>query len=328
MSDPEIVQTKLQKVLAVIAKVAFWIWIGTMLFFAGMVIYLQKPEHMLALPNWVGLGDIGLGVVAFIVAAVTHLISRPRPKKDTEALFKTLGLGIAGLALLIVLGRLPTNSSSGSVNGAKLFASPLPPITTNATFKPTPTPKAKVTTTQPKSQKITCVGPDYKEFQATAEECAKFRTDWGLSASATPWPTPKPQTTTNNQTTTTNNYSYDYNKYPLCTIYYPALHYSETYQYFTKEMCDSSKKSAENPFTTPIPTSTATPMPTPQPTANNQEMCNSLAAEWQNNKEVFYEQNYNNYSSSAEAIVALVNMMQPYQNALNNLGCNRTLSPY
>lgn len=319
MEKPDIVQTKFQKILATVAKAFFWTWLFTISAFVAMTIYGQNNSFFTNYA-YIYLGNIGLGVVAFIIAIVAHLISRPRPKQETDALLKTVGLGISGLILLVVLGRIPT-SSSGSVNGAKLFASPLPPITTNVTPKPTPTPKAKITTTQPKSPQITCTGPDYKTFQTTEAECIKFRTAWGLSPSATPWPTLAP----NKLQTTTTTSTYTPTNYPPCTVYYNILKTTSTYYGMSPEWCASAQKSGtlvSSPIPTPIPT------PTPQPTANNHDMCIALDNEWTGIAEDFWANQANIYSSSAEATLALINMSKPYQDALNNLGCGITVRIY
>lgn len=192
----ELKQSKFQKICSKISKVSFWLWLGTITAFVVIVAWMQKPENMKATPDWLVLGDIGLGVLAFIVAILARFIAQARTKEENKSILKTLGLGVGGLILLVLLGNLPS-SSSGSINGARLFASPLP-ITTTATKTPTPAPKTNTTTQaiKPKAQQIDCVGPDSKTFKTTAEECTKFRTDWGLPASPTPWPTPQARTTT------------------------------------------------------------------------------------------------------------------------------------
>lgn len=254
MEKPEIVQTKFQKSLAKITKFSFWLWITTMVVFAVFVLYVQKSENLKNVPEWFILGDIALGVFTFTAAITGYYISRPRPAKETKSLLTTLGLGVAGLALLIILGMLP--SSSGSVNGARIFASPLPPITTNLTPQPTPAPNAKTTTTLPKSPQITCTGPDYKTFQTTESECIKFRTAWGLPPSATTWPTSAPNKP---QTITTGTYTQTY--YPPCSVYYPILKTTSTYYNMTPEWCSATQKSASSFTSSPIPT--YTPQPTP-----------------------------------------------------------------
>ncbi len=263
MDKSEQSQTKFQKFCLKVAKLSFWLWIATMAMFAFFVIYVQMPENFKKIPTWFGLGDILLGVVAFVVAIISYYISRPRPVKDTKSILQTLGVGVAGLSLLIILGMLPNNL--GNVHGVKVYSSPFPPITINTTPQPTPIPKAKTTTTLPKSPQITCTGPDYKTFQTTESECIKFRTSWGLSASATPWPdaiTVRPKQANSNVNTNTNTIptsTYKPTLYPVCIVHYSTINLTSTYYYMTAEECAEAQRKAT--------TSVATPAPNPVDTA-------------------------------------------------------------
>lgn len=208
----EIVQTKFQKKLAVLSKVSFWTWIATLLIFVASVIFTSNPSNLNAMPAWVYLGNIGLGVIAFIVMILSYFVSVPRPIEETKSIYNTLGIGIGGLALLVILGII--SPDTGSVSGARLYNSPSPDITISTNKTPTKTPTPSTTPSQqykPKSTQIDCIGPDNKTFKATAEECAKFRTDWGLPAIAITWPT------TNNRQTVQNDHNSDTGKITCAT---------------------------------------------------------------------------------------------------------------
>lgn len=180
-----------------IAKISFWTWFLTITIFVGLVIYINKypsfPQY-----DKIFFGNIGLGVVAFIVGLVARDGTRVVNPEMKKSFYDTLKLlFVIGLAFPVIVFGTNLNNSSEKIFGSNTSKIPTP-ITTNATPQPTPTPKAKVVNTQPKPPQVTCTGPDSVQFQTTETECIKFRTGWGLSASATPWPTPVPQNQNNN----------------------------------------------------------------------------------------------------------------------------------
>ena len=149
-------------------------------------------------------------------------------------------------------------------------------LSANNTPAKTPTPStAPSQQYKPIVTQIDCVGPDNKMFKTTPEECAKFRTDWGLPALATPWPT------TNSMPTVQNNYNSGTAKI-TCTT--PGGTYqltsSDCYalqDFYRRIQTDSNALNAElynslsqitNTTYSPIPTLTpitASPFPTIQP---------------------------------------------------------------
>lgn len=118
------------------------------------------------------------------------------------------------------------------------------PITISPTPKPTNTPTPKPAVKTVTIPEIECVGPDGVHFQTTQKECDEFNAAWDK-----PKPTPEtPQPILNPPTThqTTKN--------PPCTIYYPALGYSQTYSHLSIEECQKSKDEIANiPTLAPIP---------------------------------------------------------------------------
>ena len=117
--------------------------------------------------------------------------------------------------------------------------------------------------------------------------------------------------------------------YPPCTVYYPALHTSSTYSYTSPETCrqwqDTANAGSTNTF-----------QPTTPPAQDNTEYnnllkqhaeaCQRVVAEWNTYKENFYANEYNNYSSSAEAVQALESRRQTYQQEAYSVGCTQTIS--
>lgn len=105
--------------------------------------------------------------------------------------------------------------------------------------------------------------------------------------------------------------------YSPCTVYYPVLNRSETYNYLSPEQCLKAQSDA-NSYPTSV--STTAPRPTTDPT-----LCANAVAEWRKYVEDFNKNKYNNYSSSAEAIMALEADRQVIQNQINSYGCTNVL---
>jgi len=160
---------------------------------------------------------------------------------------------------VLIVGVSSLALASNKVSVANIKASPAPQVQ-GVTIKasPTTTPKPTITQTAPKTTQITCTGPDHKEFQTSETECIKFRTGWGLPASPTSFQPPIQKQNTKSNNTTPNTYvSTVYPSYPPCTIYYPALNYTETYEYMSPEYCELSKKT----LATSTPQATVAPIP-------------------------------------------------------------------
>lgn len=110
---------------------------------------------------------------------------------------------------------------------------PIPTPTLEISPTPTLKPKIKVTTnTNNAGSQINCIGPDGKQFKTTEAECKKFNESWGNKSA------------TNNNTNTNNT------NYPPCTIYYPALKYSQTYNYLSPEECIKQKNASNSTSST------------------------------------------------------------------------------
>jgi len=132
-----------------------------------------------------------------------------------------------------------------------------------------------------------------------------------------------------NRNTTSGNYNAS-PSYPPCTVYYPALKYSQTYSYVSTEQCKTWQDTANAGSTSVVQ------QPTPVPTQDNseyndllkrhQEACNQAAAEWIGVREQWEAANGNNYSSSAEMVMALRQRMTQYQQELYSAGCTQTIS--
>ncbi|HSX48999.1 MAG TPA: hypothetical protein VLE44_01955 [Candidatus Saccharimonadales bacterium] len=119
------------------------------------------------------------------------------------------------------------------------------------------------------------------------------------------------------------------NNYPPCTIYYPALKNSVTYPYTSPTQCLTLQQQANSSVTTTI--SVYTPTPTQDPhyqdlVNQHQDACNQAVSEWNTQKQQFYTTEYNNFSSSTEAIQELNRRMQVYQQQLYSAGCSNVVS--
>lgn len=127
--------------------------------------------------------------------------------------------------------------------------------------------------------------------------------------------------------------SYTSPSYPPCIVYYPALHTSSTYSYTSPETCkqwqDTANTGSTNTFQ---PTQQPTTIPAQDNSEYNEllrqhaEACKGVVAEWNTIKENFYATEYNNFSSSAEAVQELERRRQKYQQEAYSVGCTQTIS--
>lgn len=122
------------------------------------------------------------------------------------------------------------------------------------------------------------------------------------------------------------------------------------YFYLSKEKCKQDQNSYWSNYYKeifPIPTKfptyspsqpTPTKVPAPTPTINqaaideynqllkeHKEACDAAVADWIRIKNEFMETQYNNYSSSVEAMMTLEQMRQNYQQELYDAGCSNTI---
>jgi len=218
---------------------------------------------------------------------------------------------------------LKSNSKYGCVqtkNNKVVFITAMKNITTNK----------KVTSTTGTSDPIVnctinanCGGGtrQMKQSECNQSICCQIGNNWSIYPSKTTCTQAQNNFYAINSGVTTNNY-------PPCTIYYPALGYSQTYSYISPEQCqiwkNNATKSTTNtyvPSVTIAPTPTLTPVPTTDP-----NLCSQAVAEWNSYKEDFYATRYNTYSSSAEAIIVLNSEMQEIQSLIYSYGCNNKLS--
>ena len=134
-------------------------------------------------------------------------------------------------------------------------------------------PKTQVTTnTGNTGSQIKCIGPDGIQFKTTMDECKKLNETWGKPVdymTNCTYPAEcgggvkyikksecdKPCTRVTNGTNTVNNNQANTINYPPCTIYYPSLNRSETYNYTSPSDCQKWKDSAAAGSTQIIPTS-------------------------------------------------------------------------
>lgn len=217
------------------------------------------------------------------------------------------------------------------------------------------------------SNLIDCVGPDNREFKSTKDECTELNASWGkpfeemincnFSSNCQGQSLRLKRSECNmavccqlgntwiayasrdkclqDQKTGSRSYSTGNYNYIQCIVTMPCTGKTYTYQ-DTKERCDKSQEAARyacdsSNFTyippTAIPTSsnTSSELSLEQ---QHKEACDRAAAEWIGLREKWEADNYNNYSSSAEAVAALEQYRQQYQNELYSAGCSNRISLY
>lgn len=131
-----------------------------------------------------------------------------------------------------------------------------------------------------------------------------------------------------------NNYYNAYknaqlHNYPPCSVYYPSLGYSQTYYNIAPSQCSlwQQQANSNSTYTAPI----YTPLPSPDDSSyqdllnQHAEACKQAVAEWNGLKEQFYETEYDNFSSSYEAIQELERRRKIYQQELYSAGCAQTI---
>lgn len=126
-----------------------------------------------------------------------------------------------------------------------------------------------------------------------------------------------PNPKTNSNTPVINTYNAP--SYPSCTVYYPGLHYSQTYTNISPDLCKSWQDAANAGGTT----NTQSAIPTPTPTVDNSAICNQIIQEWDIVKTQI---NDGNYSSSAEEAVAYISTRDSYRQKLSSYGCPGTVN--
>jgi len=126
-----------------------------------------------------------------------------------------------------------------------------------------------------------------------------------------------------------NTATITYPKYPECLIYYPALGYSRTYTTFSPELCKTYQDQAKSGGAIVYPTNalnttqTTTTPNTTQPI--NDPRCSQAYNMWLEYRSNFMANEYNNFSSSYEAMVELNKQKTYIQNLINSYGCSLTL---
>lgn len=183
-------------------------------------------------------------------------------------------------------------------------AVPLPTKTATPTPKPTP---HKVTTYIDPDPIVNC-GPGVisKQYVKVKSSQCKNYVDCGLN----------------------NNTTYNLILKTECD----RLHAEENARVTNELRRDISPTLYTFPSYAPIPSHQATP--TPVATDNteyyelvkkHQEACQKVVAEWTSMKESFNANEYNNFSSSAEAIQVLEKRRQSYQQQMYSVGCTQTI---
>lgn len=179
---------------AKVRMVSFIAWITTIvLFLIGIFSFqfFKDSSHWYQVLTTVWLGDIGVGIIAFLVMLVASANSGDvlahTPANVERAIRKPTGAKILIVTLLILLALLgsgvavadymETKKELNNLKEAQLNPTPVPvtPI-----YTPTSPPQRTFTNTQNSGSgnKIDCVGPDGKHMSVTQIECDNFNNAW------------------------------------------------------------------------------------------------------------------------------------------------------
>lgn len=234
-----------------------------------------------------------------------------------------------------IKGLIPIDLSGNRSSVQKVNATPTPTPSESPTpiptYPPTQIPKIKPVYVDPDpivncNISSNCGGGNrqMKKSECNQSTCCQLGNAWSIYPNKTACT--QAQNNYNSSKTSGANY-------PPCTVYYPALHISSTYSYTSPETCKQWQDTANAGSTNTLQ---PTQQPTTAPTQDNaeynnllkqhQEACQRVVAEWNTIKENFYANEYNNYSSSAEAIQELERRRQTYQQEAYSVGCTQTIS--
>lgn len=288
------------------------------------------------------LGSIGVGILSFIAMILSNFIKEPKKKKSKKATKSTSStankfIWISVFALLVLVSYLSAREQTLISNQkAENYK------TLNRT-KPTPTPVATSTPTiKPKNNYVdpdpvincnihaSCGGGtrQMRKSECANSTCCQVGNNWSMYPSKSACT----QAQDNYYSVKTGASS---NNYPPCTVYYPALGYSQTYSYISPSQCLSWQNSAKlnNNNYTPPTTNYPTYVPSPTQDPYLQDLLDQLAiacqqavSDWNSEKEQFYSTEYNNFSSSFEAVQELERRRQLRQQEMTNAGCTQVLS--
>lgn len=115
-----------------------------------------------------------------------------------------------------------------------------------------------------------------------------------------------------------------------CIVSYPCTGNTYTYKLLPNDCNNAQQKAREicsSSFSNTIkPTNIPSPTIDQQLIQAHQQACNGAVQEWVQFKENFMATQYNNYSSSAGAVMALEGYRQKYQQELINAGCSNSIS--
>lgn len=164
-------------------------WILTLIIFF-LILHSANYDFSKASSIWLVLLliDILIGGIAFLYLLVN--VGSNLFKKETfiRSAISVSVIGVFLVSFFVILFKLPTLASttansnknnSSSSSSSSLIALPSP-IAKPSTSTATPKPTSKVTTTT--GSKITCVGPDDKQFETTMDECKSLNEKWGKQA--------------------------------------------------------------------------------------------------------------------------------------------------
>lgn len=255
--------------------------------------------------------------------------------KNNPILFSTKYLTLIFIIIVafLLVGANLIDSRIASLNvNSTINSSPTPtdvPIPTAMSTTPTPIPRQIYIAPAIDPNPIvncnissTCGGGtrQMKKSECDQSICCQLGSAWSVY----------PSRTACTQAQSNYNSNNSGSNYPPCTVYYPALHTFSTYSYTSPETCRQWQNTANTGSTNVIQ------QPIPVPTKDNseynnllkqlQEACQRVVAEWNTYKENFYANEYNNYSSSAEAIQILEARRQTYQQESYSVGCTQTIS--
>ena len=281
-------RNRLNESLPRIARLFLYIWLGTIgLYIVGVIIGAGQPNQVYpkTLSDFL-LVDVLVGVASFILMCIftffgaainpderkVRLVKSKKPSKSRAT--NRLSYYIAGgVAILIVVAGFLNQRVINLENAAKVNNYDTLKVTTSPS--PTATPEVKGVVANPTVQNTDpiincgisaeCGGGSrqMKKSECTQTTCCQIGNKWYFYLSKTKCLAD--QASANQAKTPSYN---TLPNYAPCTVYYPVLGYSQTYNYISPAQCLTWQQQAGSYSS--LPTYTP-PTSTPQPTMSPEE---------------------------------------------------------
>lgn len=169
-------------------KRAFIVWLFSLAGFF-LIIRLANFDFLNAQSQLILLllFDIGIGGIAFLYVFVSSVSKLFKRGLFTQSIAALCLCGLITFGFFSILVKMPSAVSlqtkdnaknSSSTSSSNISNPPSTPLSSPKSAQVTPRPTVKTTST---GSKITCIGPDDKQFETTMEECKNLNEKWGQS---------------------------------------------------------------------------------------------------------------------------------------------------